>query len=241
MQVSVRPASGTSGVSEEIQVAMTDRGDGTYVATYSAPSRGNYYVSVEVDGLPIEGSPFPVYFAPAPAGGATAEGSVSAAAAAGTAGTATLAAGPPGAAPASSAHAGGLPPLPAPPPGPPPLSSPTAAATVAAGAASVNMPSLLANDMLARTVYASNINPLVSTDQLRQLFSFNGTVSTVIMSQPPANDAGAGAEAAAAALGPMALITFSTAAEAQSAMAMNGKQDDLVGSYLNNFKLPQLL
>ncbi|CAA6659880.1 unnamed protein product [Spirodela intermedia] len=56
----VRPGRGCEG-----------SGDGTYTVTYAVPKRGNYMVSVECDGKPIMGSPFPVFFSTGPAVGST--------------------------------------------------------------------------------------------------------------------------------------------------------------------------
>ncbi len=61
--VTVVPSSGTAS-KEPVAATVTDKGDGTYVATYTVPGRGNYLIGVEVEGLPVEGSPFPVFFAP---------------------------------------------------------------------------------------------------------------------------------------------------------------------------------
>ena len=45
-----------------IDVTVADNNDGSYAAVYSAPAKGNYSLTVEVNGLPIAGSPFPVFF-----------------------------------------------------------------------------------------------------------------------------------------------------------------------------------
>jgi hypothetical protein len=42
--------------------------DGAYVCSYVVPSRGDYSVSVSLNGPPIHGSPFPVFFSSAPGG-----------------------------------------------------------------------------------------------------------------------------------------------------------------------------
>jgi hypothetical protein len=60
--VRVQPASSSMALPGPIEVAMVDNGNGTYAATYTAPQKGNYFVSVEVNYLPISGSPFPVFF-----------------------------------------------------------------------------------------------------------------------------------------------------------------------------------
>jgi len=45
-----------------------DHGDGTYACVYVVPRRGDYSVGVVVNDRPIEGSPFPVFFAGAKPG-----------------------------------------------------------------------------------------------------------------------------------------------------------------------------
>ena len=74
--VTVAPASVRPGASTEQPDAPgvvvhepVDRGDGTYACAYVVPNRGDYSVGVAVDpGGPIEGSPFPVFFAGAKPG-----------------------------------------------------------------------------------------------------------------------------------------------------------------------------
>ncbi|KAL4434070.1 hypothetical protein ABPG75_000511 [Micractinium tetrahymenae] len=52
---------------EPIQAEVKDHGNGTYTASYEVPSKGNYQLHIEVNGEPLGGSPFPVFFsAPAP-------------------------------------------------------------------------------------------------------------------------------------------------------------------------------
>jgi hypothetical protein len=65
--VRVLPASGPSGGASGatyIDVAIEDKGNGMYVATYTAPAKGTYNVSVQINGLELEGSPYPVFFGP---------------------------------------------------------------------------------------------------------------------------------------------------------------------------------
>lgn len=63
VSVDVRPSLGAE-TKYPIAAEVQDRGDGTYVARWTVPGRGNYLIGVEVNGLPVEASPFPVFFAP---------------------------------------------------------------------------------------------------------------------------------------------------------------------------------
>ncbi|RZB96327.1 hypothetical protein D0Y65_020213 [Glycine soja] len=63
IKVRVTPGLGVGGTEQEGMVK--DMGDGTYTVTYVVPKRGNYMVSVECNGRPIMGSPFPVFFSAA--------------------------------------------------------------------------------------------------------------------------------------------------------------------------------
>lgn len=60
IKVTVTPGLGVGGSDQE--GIVKDMGDGTYTVTYVVPKRGNYMVSVECNGRPIMGSPFPVFF-----------------------------------------------------------------------------------------------------------------------------------------------------------------------------------
>lgn len=60
IKVKVTPGLGVGGSEQE--GIVKDMGDGTYTVTYVVPKRGNYMVSVECNGKPIMGSPFPVFF-----------------------------------------------------------------------------------------------------------------------------------------------------------------------------------
>lgn len=60
VKVKVSPGVGVGGSEQE--GIVKDMGDGSYTVTYVVPKRGNYMLSVECDGRPIMGSPFPVFF-----------------------------------------------------------------------------------------------------------------------------------------------------------------------------------
>ena len=104
MTATVLP-SGLGAAGEPIACDVVDNGDGTYACTYVVHRRGDYSVSVELDGSSIAGSPFPVFFsaaptAPAPAPGAPVPGAVPGA----VPGTIPGASLSPGAADPASAH-----------------------------------------------------------------------------------------------------------------------------------------
>ncbi|KAK1319302.1 hypothetical protein QJS10_CPB04g01273 [Acorus calamus] len=60
LQVRVSPGVGVGGA--DIDGIIKDTNDGSYTVTYGVPKRGNYMVHVELNGKPIMGSPFPVFF-----------------------------------------------------------------------------------------------------------------------------------------------------------------------------------
>ncbi|KAL5222729.1 hypothetical protein ABZP36_027442 [Zizania latifolia] len=60
VRVRVSPAAGVGG--NDLDGAVKDNDDGSYAVTYVVPKRGNYMVHVELDGSPVMGSPFPVFF-----------------------------------------------------------------------------------------------------------------------------------------------------------------------------------
>ena len=60
VRVRVSPAAGVGG--DDLEGAVKDNEDGSYTVTYVVPKRGNYMVHVELDGAPVMGSPFPVFF-----------------------------------------------------------------------------------------------------------------------------------------------------------------------------------
>ncbi|KAH7683062.1 putative splicing factor SR protein [Dioscorea alata] len=66
VRVKISPGVGVGGSDQEGMVK--DQGDGTYTVTYAVPKRGNYMVHIELDGRPVMGSPFPVFFSAGPAG-----------------------------------------------------------------------------------------------------------------------------------------------------------------------------
>ncbi|KAM0935848.1 putative transcription factor C3H family [Dioscorea sansibarensis] len=66
VRVKISPGVGVGGSDQEGMVK--DQGDGTYSVTYAVPKRGNYMVHIELDGRPVMGSPFPVFFSAGPAG-----------------------------------------------------------------------------------------------------------------------------------------------------------------------------
>ena len=52
---------------DAIPTRVVDNGDGTYTCGYTVDGRGDYSVSVELNGAPIAGSPYPVFFSGIPA------------------------------------------------------------------------------------------------------------------------------------------------------------------------------
>jgi len=63
--VCVEPTGPGARDAEPIEAKVTDHGNGTYTAQYAVPSKGNYELSIEVNGEPIGASPFPVFFSAA--------------------------------------------------------------------------------------------------------------------------------------------------------------------------------
>lgn len=61
-QISVKVAPGVGVGGTEQEGIVKDMNDGTYTVTYVVPKRGNYMLSIECNGKPIMGSPFPVFF-----------------------------------------------------------------------------------------------------------------------------------------------------------------------------------
>lgn len=90
--VAVRVVPGLGVVGGEQLAAVKDGEDGTYTATYTVHSRGNYTLHVTCNGDPIMGSPFPVFFS---AGTAAANGGLTAGSGVVAASTAPLIATPP--------------------------------------------------------------------------------------------------------------------------------------------------
>lgn len=60
IKVKIAPGVGVGGSDQE--GIVKDMNDGTYTVTYVVPKRGNYMLSIECNGKPIMGSPFPVFF-----------------------------------------------------------------------------------------------------------------------------------------------------------------------------------
>jgi hypothetical protein len=142
-----------AGAGGLLMVEMADNNDGTYTATYTPPTKGNYSVTVEINGVPIAGSPFPVFFS-APIDPATlaAEEAERAAAAA-------AAAPPAPAAPTEAARS---------------ITPPVTAAEAAANAAAA-----VADEQL-RTLHVGNISPIVPLEKLRDLFAMLGVVVSML-------------------------------------------------------------
>jgi len=209
-------------------VLMRDAKDGSYHVSYTVPMRGDYAVAVTFDGLPISGSPFPVFFA----------------------GSATPLPLPPlAAAPLLGLGLGGVPGggtckdfmngrcfrtdckfahVAAPSaaammlPGDSQLAVAQAHAAVLLGAgmagpgfAAAGVPtSLLALpttaahvEELGRTLHVGNLSPLVTLEQLKQLFSYCGTVVECRIAGDSKQ---------------FAFVEFATGAEAAQAMGLNG-------------------
>jgi hypothetical protein len=178
VEVRVGPASSSMHLDGPIEVSIVDNGNGIYTATYTAPVKGNYTIGIELNGLPVNGSPFPVFFAnpidPSLAQPATNE-------AAGEPGEGGAKGAPPGgpnaAAAAAAAAAGGN-----------PIAAAAQAAAIAAMGGrldpSVSAPS--AEEIAQRTVYASNLSPTLALDQLKTLFSITGKVRAPVPPPPHA-------------------------------------------------------
>lgn len=60
IKVNVSPGVGVGGSDQE--GIVKDLGDGSYTITYVVPKRGNYMVTIDINGKPVMGSPFPVFF-----------------------------------------------------------------------------------------------------------------------------------------------------------------------------------
>jgi hypothetical protein len=160
--VHVSPAVGTAALERPVPVAVTDYGNGNYAATYTVPARGNYSVAVEINGMHIANSPFPVFFSP-------------------PGDTSTMV--PPGTV---------LPPPPPRPDGAdpsgagPPPGEASSAMVLAAKKAIEAMGDLTAGEKLARSLYIGNISQTVSRDDFRRLVSLVGRVASVeFLEDPP--------------------------------------------------------
>jgi arginine/serine-rich splicing factor 12 len=146
------------GGGEVVAAEVDDHGDGTYTCTYAVPSRGDYSVSVGIgeENAPISGSPFPGFFAAAPAAPA-APGVLP---------------GAPGVLPPGMLPPGVI------PPGPPERDGAPGAVGVAPGAAATApaiAPEVAAE--LQKTLHVGNLAPGVTVEQLRTIFAFCGVVT----------------------------------------------------------------
>ena len=207
-------------------VLVRDAKDGSYHVSYTVPVRGDYAVAVTFDGVSISGSPFPVFFA-----GSATPLSLPALAAAPLLGVV----GVPGAGTCKDfmnsrcfrsdckfAHIAALGAATAMLPGNPTalVAKAHAAALLSAGMggpglATAGLPtSLLALpttaahvEELGRTLHVGNLSPLVTLEQLKQLFSYCGTVVECRIAGDSKQ---------------FAFLEFATGAEATQALGLNG-------------------
>ncbi|KAK9905765.1 hypothetical protein WJX75_005978 [Coccomyxa subellipsoidea] len=182
-------------MSEE-QGSGRDNNDGTYTASYSVAARGDYELSVEVNGSPIGGSPFPVFFSPPEPAAAEQPASASTATeqAPSMLDTAIAASSALDAALMSTANAALA-------------TQPPSVLGPQAHEAGVEFPSEAA--VLDCTLLVGNLNPIVTIDQIRQLFAFCGSVTNVSL-------VGNNKQ--------FALVEYATPGETAAASAMNGMQ-----------------
>lgn len=64
VEIVVTPGTGCDKEAEALRADVTDRGDGSYVARFTVPCKGNWKIVVRVEGIEVDGSPYPVYFGP---------------------------------------------------------------------------------------------------------------------------------------------------------------------------------
>lgn len=157
VQVRVAPSGSAASPKDVMFADVTDRGDGSYAATYTVPSKGNYNLTVEVNGLPVAGSPIPLFFAPPDPDAGAVQPATSAA------GAAAVPVRAPGVAQLTGAAAAAV------------------SAAVSAATAGLPAPPALvvpdpAGDVMARTVYISSVSEQITLDQLRTFFAFCGTL-----------------------------------------------------------------
>lgn len=62
VSVVVFPGQGVPSDVSPVEAAVTDRGDGSYVARFTVPVKGNYTIKVEVEDMEVDGSPYWVFF-----------------------------------------------------------------------------------------------------------------------------------------------------------------------------------
>ena len=201
-------------------VLVRDAKDGSYHVSYTVPMRGDYAVAVTFDGVPISGSPFPVFFAgsatPLPVlaaapllglvgvpGGGTCKDFMNgrcfrsdckfAHVAAPGAATMMLPGDP--SALVAKAHAAAL------------LGG-SGLAAAGLPTSMLALPTTAAHvEELGRTLHVGNLSPLVTLEQLKQLFSYCGTVVECRIAGDSKQ---------------FAFVEFSTGAEAAQALGLNG-------------------
>jgi len=207
--VSVSVESGGQPVEDCVAAAVRDCGDGSVSVSYTVPSRGDYDVRVRVNGREISGSPFPVFFAhtalPASGAGERAfpnvahpHAALQVAAAPGTSTCKDFQNGRCFRPDCRFAHAAGE----------------SLAPGGCAGVHNLGVPAVLAlpqavhhYEELGRTLHVGNLSPLVSIEQLRQLFAYCGTVLECRIAGDSRQ---------------FAFVEFAQGSEAQTALNLNG-------------------
>ncbi|KAK9836951.1 hypothetical protein WJX81_002189 [Elliptochloris bilobata] len=196
--VVVRVTPGTSARAAGAEVVMPevrDAGDGSYTCTYAVAARGDYELSVEVNGAAMGGSPFPVFFSPPeppsekPAEAAPPPATDIAGISAGLAEAFQIDRN--NLAKVQAAQAALLPP----------------ASLLAQQAQDAQVVFPADDSTCKRALLVGNLNPAVNTDQLKQLFGFCGTVTRceLVGSQQQ-----------------LALVEYATPTEASAGLAMHG-------------------
>ncbi|KAL3686163.1 hypothetical protein R1sor_004185 [Riccia sorocarpa] len=232
IRVRITPGVGVGGAEQE--AVVKDHGDGTYTVTYAVAKRGDYMVSVECNGHPILGSPFPVFFS---GGNAQIGGGLLP-----TSGP-LLASSPymngasqsmpfsvssmfpgmlnmmPGLLPGSAGGTmGGLSQMPM----APSAAAMAAAQSIAAAQAYQAAQAAAAQnagpqeggespkdqDERSRTLHVTNLSSVLTQEQLRQLFSYCGTVTEIKLSDSKQS----------------AYVEYSTPEEAKAALALNSME-----------------
>eukprot|EP00887_Chlorella_sp_A99_P003421 scaffold7.g3421.t1 len=214
VRVGVEPTGG----GERLEAEVTDHANGQYTAVYAVPAKGNYKLYIDINGAPMGGSPFPLFFsAPDP----------------NAAKAAAAAAAAPSAAPGAAPGLPGVPVLPGALPGVPlALSSEAIAAQAGASAQAYHMAAAFPNlatginlslgaqaaragvefpsadlEELQRVVLVGNVSPFATADALRSVFGFCGTIRSVTLAGP-ANS--------------FAFVEYEGPAQAHAALQMGG-------------------
>ncbi|KAL2654097.1 hypothetical protein R1flu_022225 [Riccia fluitans] len=232
IRVRITPGVGVGGAEQE--AVVKDHADGTYTVTYAVAKRGDYMVSVECNGLPILGSPFPVFFSGgnAPIGGGLLP----------TSGP-LLASSPymngasqsmpfpmstmfpgmlsmmPGLLPGTTGGTmGGLSQMPMAPSAAAMAAAQSIAAAQAYQAAQAAAAQNAApkedgdspkdQEEASRTLHVTNLSTVLTQEQLRQLFSYCGTVTDIKLSDSKQS----------------AYVEYSTPEEAKAALALNNME-----------------